>query len=573
MKMSNFYLPTLKETPAEAEVISHQLMLRAGMMRTLTAGVYSYLPLGYRVIRKIEEIVRQAMNESGAQEVLMPVIHTAELWKESGRWDRFGPLMIKFEDRKGREYCLGPTHEEIITALIRDEVRSYKDLPFNLYQIQTKVRDEIRPRFGVMRGREFIMKDAYSFDRDFEGLDRSYQAMYEAYSKAFSRCGLEARAVEADTGAMGGKDSHEFMVLADAGEDEIAFCNKCDYAANVERAEAGQPDTEKPAANQEELKSIEEVHTPGKKTIDEITSFLNVEPAKTIKALGMMADGEPVLILLRGDDELNEIKLQNYLGALELSAVDEEQFPEVFNSIAGFIGPVKINKGVKLLADQRVKELRNGITGANKKDYHLRNVNPERDFVVDDYVDLRKVQAGDKCPRCDGQLEIKSGIEVGHIFKLGTKYSESMGATYLDENGKEQLIVMGSYGIGITRLVAAAIEQHHDQNGIVWPKAIAPFQVIILPLGKDKRVFNEAEKLYQALMEKGIEVLLDDRDERAGIKFNDADLIGIPLRITLGARSLEEGVIEVKVRRSGEEVKIPLENALEEIEDILSKIE
>ncbi len=568
--MSNLYLPTLKETPTEAEVTSHQLMLRAGMMRTLTAGVYSYLPLGYRVIRKIENIVREAMNESGAQEVLMPVIHTAELWKESGRWDKFGPLMIKFEDRKGREYCLGPTHEEIITDLVRDEVRSYKDLPFNLYQIQTKVRDEIRPRFGVMRGREFLMKDAYSFDRDFEGLDISYQKMYDAYSKAFSRCGLKTRAVEADAGAMGGKDSHEFMVLADAGEDEIAFCNMCDYAANVERAVAGQMES---TGSHETLETLEEVHTPDQKTIEEITNYLNVEPGKTIKTLGLMADGEPLLVLLRGDDELNEIKLINHLGVLELSPVNEEQFPAVFNSVAGFIGPVNTKKGIRIIADQRVKEIHNAVIGANKRDYHFRNVNPDKDFQVDNYIDLRKVQAGDQCPRCEGQLEIKSGIEVGHIFKLGTKYSESMEATYLDENGKEQSIVMGSYGIGITRLVAAAIEQHHDQYGIVWPREIAPYQVIILPLGKDESVNNKAEKLYKELTDKGIEVLLDDRNERAGVKFNDADLIGIPLRLTMGSRSLEKGLIEVKLRRSGEDVEISLENALTEIENLLSRVE
>src|SRR5690554_675788 len=572
MKMSNLYLPTLKETPAEAEVPSHQLMLRAGMMRTLTAGIYTYLPLGWRVIRKVEDIVRQAMNESGAQEILMPIIHTAELWKESGRWEKFGPLMIKFQDRKGRDYCLGPTHEEVITALVRGEIRSYKDLPFNLYQIQTKVRDEIRPRFGVMRAREFIMKDAYTFDRDFKGLDDSYQTMYEAYTKAFSRCGLEVRVVEADTGPMGGKDSHEFMVLADAGEDEIAFCDKCNYAANVERAVSR--NEEIPAEqNDEELKTVEKVHTPQKKSIEEISEFFNVKPEKTIKALGMIADDEPVLVLLRGDDELNEVKLQNYLEANEVETAAEEKFPKFFDSVAGFLGPVNIKKGIKIIADKRIKQLKNSISGANEEDYHLRNVNPGRDFRVDKYLDLRNVKSGEGCPRCDGYLKIKSGIEVGHIFKLGTKYSESMGAKYLDENGREQLIVMGSYGIGITRLVAAAIEQNNDEQGIIWPKAIAPFEVIIVMLGRDKKVAKEAEDLYQQLKSSGIDVLFDDRNERAGVKFNDADLIGIPLRLTVGSRSLEKGVIETKIRRTGEERELSLGDAVKQIKRILEKIE
>ena len=568
MRMSNLYLPTLKETPAEAEVPSHQLMLRAGLMRTLTAGVYTYLPLGWRVIRKVEEIVRQAMDESGAQELLMPVIHTAELWKESGRWEQFGPQMIKFQDRKGRDYCLGPTHEEVVTALVRGEIRSYKDLPLNLYQIQTKVRDEIRPRFGVMRGREFIMKDAYSFDRDYEGLDRSYRAMYDAYMKAFSGCGLEVRAVEADTGAMGGSESHEFMVLAEVGEDRIAFCDSCSYAANVEKAVAG----EMGSTGSEEMKELEEVHTPGQKTIEEVTEFLGVEPARTIKSLALLADGEPVLVLIAGDDQLNEVKLANYLGANELTAVDDEDFDKYYHSTAGFIGPVGM-EGVRILADLRVRDIVNGVTGANKTDYHLINVNPERDFTVEDYLDFRIVKDGDPCPKCGGRLEIKSGIEVGHIFKLGTRYSESMGATYLDENGKEQLIVMGSYGIGIRRLVAAAIEQNHDEKGIIWPKVIAPYQVIILALGEDEEVVKVSEELYRELAARGVETLLDDRKERPGVKFNDADLIGIPLRITIGARSLKNNLIEARVRRTGEEMQIGLEESVERIIEILDRIE
>jgi len=567
MRMSKMYLPTLKENPAEADVVSHQLMLRAGMMRTLTAGVYTYLPLGYRVIRKIEDIIRQAMNEKDGQELLMPVIHTSELWKESGRWDKFGPLMIKFQDRKGREYCLGPTHEEIVTDLVRDEIRSYKDLPLNLYQIQTKVRDEIRPRFGVMRGREFIMKDAYSFDIDSDGLDNSYQAMYDAYSKAFAACGLDVRAVEADTGAMGGKDSHEFMVLANSGEDRIAFCNNCDYAANVEKAVAGDI-----AKETEEEKAMEKVHTPGKKTINEITSFLEVQAENTIKALALLIDEEPILVLMRGDDQLNEIKLKNYLSADELTVVVDDKFIEYYKSIAGFIGPVGID-GVKIFADKRIKNIVNAVAGANEEDYHYKNVNPERDFKVDKYLDLRNVKAGDLCPKCDGQIEIKSGIEVGHIFKLGTKYSESLQANYLDENGKEQPIVMGSYGIGVSRLVAATIEQHHDDNGIAWPKAVAPYQVIILPLGNDDNVKNKSEEIYNELVSREIETLLDDRNERAGVKFNDSELIGIPLRLTVGARSLKNGIIEARIRKTGEDKEIELENSIEGIINLLSEIE
>ena len=431
MKMSKMYLPTLKENPAEADVPSHQLMLRAGMLRTLTAGVYTYLPLGYRVIRKIENIIRRAMDESGAQELLMPIMQTAELWKESGRWDQFGPLMIKLQDRKGRDYCLGPTHEEIITALLRDEIRSYKDMPLNLYQIQTKVRDEIRPRFGVIRGREFIMKDAYSFDIDYDGLDKSYQAMYDAYTRAFADCGLDVRSVEADNGAMGGQGSHEFMVIADVGEDDIAFCNKCDYAANVEKASAGYKKIEK----NETMEDMEKVYTPGQKTIEEVSSFLNIDTAETIKTLAFLVDGQPVLVLLSGSDQLNEIKLLNYLNGGEIIPVEDEDFERYFNSIPGFIGPVKMKTGIKILADMRVKDIINGVAGANETDYHLINVNPERDFTVDDYLDLRIVQQGDLCPKCEGRLELKSGIEVGHIFKLGTKYSET-GATIWMKMGK-----------------------------------------------------------------------------------------------------------------------------------------
>jgi len=567
--MSKLYLPTLKEDPSEAEIISHKLMLRAGMMRNHSSGIYSYLPLGYRVIKKIEKIIRKHMDASGSQEVLLPVMQTSKIWKKSKRWDRFGPLMIKFSDRKNREYCLGPTHEEVVTDLIRDEIRSYKDLPLNLYQIQTKVRDEIRPRFGVMRGREFIMKDAYSLDRDYEGLDKSYQDMYDAYEKIFAECSLKARSVEADTGAMGGKDSHEFMVLADSGEDNIAFCDSCEYAANVERASAELKLNE----SNSKKENLEKVHTPDIKTIDALTDFLSLPAEKMIKSIALIADGNPILALLSGDDDLNEIKLQNYLNADEMRPAEEEEFKPMFNSTAGFIGPIKMNQNVKIIADSRLENISNAVSGANEQDYHYKNAAINRDFKVDDIVDLRLVKEGDSCPKCGGQLNIKSGIEVGHIFKLGCKYSESMGAVYLDENGREQPIVMGSYGIGVTRLVAAAIEQNNDEYGIIWPKSIAPYQIIILPLGKGDDVKNKSEEIYIKLKEAGFEVLIDDRNERAGVKFNDSELIGIPLRLTLGSRSLNSGIIEAKLRSSGKEYEINLDNYLEEVNKLYKEID
>ena len=567
MRMSKLYLPTLKEDPAEAEVTSHKLMLRAGMMRKHSSGIYSYLPLGYKVIKKVEKITRKHMDNSEAQEVLLPVMQTSKIWKDSKRWDKFGPLMIRFHDRKNREYCLGPTHEEVVTDLVRDEVRSYKDLPLNLYQIQTKVRDEIRPRFGIMRGREFIMKDAYSLDVDYEGLDKSYQIMYDAYEKIFAECGLEAVAVEADTGAMGGKDSHEFMVLADSGEDEIAFCSDCDYAANVERATS-----KKVEIDFEVEADFEKIHTPEIKTISELEEFLEVPAAKIIKAVAMIADGEAVLALVSGEDELNEIKLTNYLQANELRAAEEEEFEELFNSVPGFIGPVNLTE-VKIVADQRLKNMSGAIVGANEKDYHFNNVKAGRDFEVEAFTDLRSVRGGERCPKCDsGKLNIKDGIEVGHIFKLGTKYSKNMGANYLDENGKAQPIVMGSYGIGITRLVAAAIEQNNDDYGIKWPKAIAPYQIIILPLGNNDDVQEKSEEIYQNLKAKGWEVLIDDRKERAGVKFNDSELIGIPLRLTIGSRSLENGVVEALIRSENKKFEIELDNLDQEVEKLYEEI-
>ncbi|ADQ14761.1 proline--tRNA ligase [Halanaerobium hydrogeniformans] len=567
MRMSNLYLPTLKEDPAEADITSHKLMLRAGLMRNHSAGIYSYLPLGYRVIKKIENITRKHMDASGAQEVLLPILQTAQIWKDSKRWDKFGPLMMRLRDRKDREYCLGPTHEEVVTDLIKDEIRSYKDLPLNLYQIQTKVRDEIRPRFGVMRGREFIMKDAYSLDIDYEGLDKSYQAMYDAYEKTFAECGLDAVAVEADTGAMGGKDSHEFMVLADSGEDQVAFCDSCGYAANVERAVAN-----KELLDFEEENEMEKIHTPDIKTIAELEAYLDLPAARMIKAVAMVADEQPVLALLSGEDELNEIKFKNYLEANQLRAAEEEEFAELFNSTAGFIGPVNL-ADIRIIADQRLEKIRGAVTGANQKDYHFKNVNIERDFQVEEFADLRLVKDGESCLQCtEGKLNIKAGIEVGHIFKLGTKYSENMGANYLDENGRTQPIVMGSYGIGITRLVAAAIEQNNDEYGIIWPKAIAPYQIIILALGNDEAVAEKSEEIYQELEAEGWEVLLDDRKERAGVKFNDSELIGIPLRLTIGSRSLENGEIEAMIRENNQKSKIKIDNLKEKTAELMAEI-
>ena len=569
MRMSKLYLPTLKETPAEAEIKSHQLMLRAGMMRKLSPGIFSYLPLGYNVIRKVEDIVREEMDKTSSQELLLPVMQTADIWKESNRWQKFGPLMIKFKDRKDHEYCLGPTHEEVITNLIKDEVRSYKDLPLNLYQIQTKVRDEIRPRFGLMRGREFIMKDAYSMDTDYDGLDKSYQEMYDAYTKIFDRLGLETRVVQADTGAMGGKDSHEFMVIADSGEDDIAICDSCDYAANTELATS----LNENITNDEEIKERKIIDTPDVKTIEGLENFLNTDGSKMIKTMLMKADEELVVVILRGDDQLNEVKLGNYLQATNLEAANEEEIVEVFGVRPGFIGPVDIDDEYKVIADNKIKYMKNSICGANIIDKHLSNVNYGRDFEVDEFLDLRTVQTGDSCPNCEtGSLEIQPGIEVGHIFKLGTKYSESMGATYLDENGREQDIVMGSYGIGITRIVAAAIEQSNDDYGIIWPKAIAPYKVIILPLGKNDEVKETSEEIYNTLKDRNIEVLLDDRNERAGVKFNDADLIGIPIRITVGSRSLKNNVLEIKNRQTGQDHEISLDNYENEIIDLISKL-
>jgi prolyl-tRNA synthetase len=558
MRYTEYFIPTVKETPADAEVISHQLMLRAGMIRKLAAGIYNYLPLGLRSIRKVEQIVREEMNRAGGIELLMPMVTPAELWQESGRWEKYGPELRRLKDRKEAEFCLGPTHEEVVTDIVRREVKSYRQLPLNLYQVQTKFRDEIRPRFGLMRGREFIMKDAYSFDADEAGANVSYEKMYQAYRRIFQRCGLNFRAVEADTGSIGGSYSHEFMVLAESGEDAIASCSSCEYAANVEKAEARLPIGPEHA----EPRPMERVATPGKKSIEEVSSFLEVPATTTVKMLVFQADGTPVGILLRGDHELNEIKLQKFLQCDTLEMAADEVVTKAAGAPVGYLGPV--GTPLRLVADLAIQGLKNFICGANEEGYHLKNVNLGRDCTVTEFADLRNVTHGDPCPRCtEGTLELWRGIEVGHVFKLGTKYSTALRATYLDAEGKERTLFMGCYGIGIGRTVAACIEQNHDDNGIIFPLPIAPFHCIISAVNpKEEIVRTTAEQLYAELTAAGIETLLDDRDERPGVKFKDADLIGIPLRLVVGSKNLADGKVELKQRRSGDVQLLPVDEAV-----------
>jgi prolyl-tRNA synthetase len=558
MLYSKYFIPTIKEIPSDAEVISHQLMLRAGMIRKLTSGIYTFLPAGLKAIRKVENIVREEMNRSGAIEVLMPAVQPAEIWQESGRWEFYGKELLRFKDRHNHDCCIGPTHEEVITDLVRKEIRSYRQLPVNFYQIQTKFRDEIRPRFGVMRCKEFIMKDAYSFDVDATGADKSYVMMYDAYTRIFQRCGLKFRAVEADSGSIGGSYSHEFMVLADTGEDEIVNCTSCSYAANLEKAEvkaAAAPDpANRPAGN------LEEVKTPDVRTIDELTSFLSLRPDQIVKTLIFSADGNMVAALIRGDHEVNEVKLKNLLGADQIELADPHLVAEVTGAPMGFAGPVGLK--TKIIADHAVRNMVNFVTGANKEDFHLRNVNLERDFSVNQFADLRMIMHGDRCPRCDGELNFGRGIEVGHVFKLGTKYSKAMHAVFLDEQGEEKLFFMGCYGIGIARTVAAAIEQKHDQDGIIFPISIAPFEVALLPLQMHERdVVDAAQKIYDACLAGGVDVLMDDRDIRPGVKFKDADLLGTPLQVTVGERTLKQGMVEIKVRSERESTKVLLSEA------------
>ncbi|MDA8233401.1 MAG: proline--tRNA ligase [Clostridia bacterium] len=558
MKASQLLSPTLRETPAEAEVISHQLLLRAGFIRKSAAGVYTYLPLAQRVLKKISDIVRQEMDREDGQEITLPIIQPAELWQESGRWNVYGDELFRLKDRHGRDFALGPTHEEIITDIVRGEVHSYKQLPLLLYQIANKYRDERRPRFGLMRGREFIMKDLYSFDRDEEGLAVSYKKMYDAYSRIFTRCGLKFRPVEADAGAIGGTGgTHEFMVIADSGEADIVYCDACDYAANVEKAEA-----KASIGAKETALELEDVSTPAVKTIDELASFLGVSPEKMIKTLVYRTEKGLVAALVRGDRQLNEIKLQNLVDTVQLHLADDETVRLLTGAAVGFAGPVYLPKSVcvqgeeitvKIIADEEVIHISNAVTGANKTDFHFRNVNHGRDFTPDQVADIRLAEPGEPCPRCDAALKSARGIEVGQVFKLGTKYSKALGANFLDENGKSREMVMGCYGIGVSRTMAAAVEQNYDENGIIWPVSIAPYHVVVVPVSsKDEEQVKAAEKIYQELKDLGVEAVLDDRNERPGVKFKDADLIGYPVRITIGPKTLAENKVEVFVRQQGQ---------------------
>ncbi len=554
MRFSKMLVPTLRDVPAEAEVVSHQLLLRAGFMRKSTGGMYSYLPMAWRVLKKIENIVREEMDASGAQEIMMPIMQPAEIWQESGRWGAYGAEMIRLKDRHNREYCLGPTHEEMVTTLIKGDVRSYRQLPLHVYQIQDKFRDERRPRFGLMRSRDFIMEDGYSFDRDEAGLDVAYKTMYDAYTRVFNRCGLKFRPVEADSGAIGGSGSHEFMVIADSGEAEIVYCNDCDYAANVEKAELHTIKTADEAAL-----PLEKVETPHCKTIAEVCEFLKLPVEKSVKAVAYDSDKGLILCFVRGDHEVNEVKVINAVGATEVEMAAEESLAKA-GTVGGYMGPVGIDLDkATVVVDQSVMEMHNVCCGANEEGYHMINVNPGRDFKPSIVTDIRLIQAGDPCPHCGGKVSKARGIEVGQVFKLFTKYSKAMNATYLDENGKENPMVMGCYGIGVSRTMAATIEQNNDKDGMIWPVAIAPFHVVVVPVNtKDAESTAKAEEIYENLRKAGVEVVIDDRNERPGVKFKDADLIGYPLRVVVGPKTLAAGNIEVKARRTGEVRMLPV---------------
>ena len=570
MRATNLYAPTLRNTPAEAEIASHQLMYRAGLIRKSAGGMYTYLPLAWRTIRKIEQIIREEMDAAGGQEIMMPILQPSELWEESGRWGAYGAEMIRVKDRHDREFCMGPTHEEMITALVRDELRSYKQLPVMLYQIQDKFRDERRPRFGVMRSREFIMKDLYSFDKDVEGMNESYRKMYVAYSNIFTRCGLDFRAVEADSGAIGGGHSEEFTVLAPEGESRIACCDACSYAASDEKAALRPID----APEEAEL-PLEKVATPGTHTIALLAEYLKVPVEKTIKAVAYQAEDDTlILAFLRGDHEVNEVKLANAVpGARELRMADEAAI-RAAGGCPGFMSPIGIAEGTHIVVDETAMRMHNAVSGANEQDFHYTNVNPKRDFGTVTVADIRLVAEGDECPACEnGHLHIGRGIEAGQIFALGTKYSEAMGATFLDEAGKAQPLQMGCYGIGVGRTMAAAIEQNNDEHGIIWPRAIAPYEVVVVAVNaKVPEQLAYAEEVYEDLRTAGVDVLLDDRRERAGVKFNDCDLIGYPVRIAIGPKTIENGSIEVKVRKTGELVNFARDTYLKGVQDMLATL-
>ncbi|RQS15721.1 proline--tRNA ligase [Burkholderia sp. Bp8998] len=564
MKASRFFIGTLKEAPADAEIVSHKLMVRAGMIRRVAGGIYNYLPVGLRSIRKVEAIVREEMNRAGAIELLMPAVQPAELWQESGRWEQYGPELLRFKDRKDNDFVIGPTHEEVVTDIARNQIKSYRQMPVNFYQIQTKFRDEIRPRFGVMRGREFIMKDAYSFDKDAAGLNESYRKMYDAYVRIFTRLGLEFRAVAADSGSIGGNFSHEFHVIADTGEDAIAYCPTSDFAANIEAAEA-LPLTSKRAAPAE---AMEKVATPGKAKCEAVAELLAIPLERTIKSIVLATDNEGAeptiwLVMLRGDHDLNEIKVSKLPGLKNHRFATEQEIVEWFGTPPGYLGPVGTKKPVKVIADRTVANMSDFVVGANEVDYHIAGVNWGRDLPEPEVADVRNVKKGDPSPDGKGEIDICRGIEVGHVFQLGTKYSEAMGATFLDESGKPQPMLMGCYGVGVTRILGAAIEQNFDDRGIIWPESIAPFEVVLCPMGYDRSemVREAADKLYAELAAAGIDVILDDRGERPGVMFADWELIGVPHRLVIGERGLKEGKIEYQGRRDAEATLLPADAA------------
>lgn len=572
MLASKLYAPTLREVPSDADVISAQYMLRAGFVRKVAGGLYTFLPLAWKSLRKIEAIIREEMEASNAQEIMMPILQPAEIWQESGRWPVYGAEMIRLTDRHHRDYCLGPTHEEMVTTLVKNEINSYRQLPVNLYQIQSKFRDERRPRFGLMRSREFIMKDGYSFDSNEDGLDISYQSMYDAYNRIFSRCGLYFKPVEADSGAIGGSNSHEFMALADAGEADVIHCTSCNYAANIE---IGQPGVIK--QEEEPLQELSIVSTPNAKTIEAVAMQLGIPTTRTIKAVVYSIDGNVVLAMVRGDHEVNEIAVQHAVnGILEPEMATDEQMENV-GLVAGFISPVGLvaTDNLSIVVDESVMEMYNCCGGANQKDAHYININPKRDFNTEEIIvaPIRLITDEDVCPHCGKELRIDKGIEVGQVFKLGTKYSEALGATFLDNSGRPKPLVMGCYGIGVTRTLAATIEQSHDENGIIWPRSIAPFEVVIVPINvKDEALMDISTKIYTSLQSSGIDVLLDDRKDRAGVKFKDADLIGYPLRITISKHSIETGEVEIKTRKTGDVVNVKIDEVITSTKELLSTL-
>jgi len=572
MLATKLYAPTLREVPSDADVVSQQLMLRAGFMRKTANGLYSFLPLGWRSIKKIEAIVREEMDRASAQEIMMPILQPAEIWKESGRWNAYGAEMMRINDRHDNEFCLGPTHEEMITTLVKNEINSYRQLPVNLYQIQSKFRDERRPRYGLMRSREFIMKDAYSFDVDEAGLEESYKSMYDAYTRIFNRCGLTFRPVEADSGAIGGSGTHEFMAIAEAGEADIVYCTKCDYAANIE---IGKPGIMK--QEEEALQELSVVDTPNASSIEAVGEMLNLPLHKTIKAVVFSIDGKVVLAIVRGDHEVNEVAVQHaVLGSVEPEMATPEELEKV-GLTAGFISPVGLEQTEEfaIVVDESVMETYNVCGGANKKDAHYVNINPKRDFNVEDIIvaPIRLITKDDVCPTCGGSLEHAKGIEVGQVFKLGTKYSEALQATFLDQNGRPNPMIMGCYGIGVSRTLAAAIEQYHDENGIIWPRSIAPFEAVIVPINaKDEALMSTSETIYTALQEAGVDVLLDDRKDRAGVKFKDADLIGYPLRITVSKNTLENNEVEIQIRKTGEALSCAIDSVATKVTELLQNL-